>query len=84
MSLVGPRPEQIHLAEKFNKAIPEYHLRHLVRPGITGWAQINVGDETTIENTRKKLTYDLYYIRNRSIFFDIKILFKTILFVIRQ
>lgn len=84
MSLVGPRPEQIKYVNYFNSEVEGYHLRHSVRPGITGWAQINTGNEITLENTRLKLEYDLFYIRNRSILFDLKIIFKTIYFIFKK
>jgi lipopolysaccharide/colanic/teichoic acid biosynthesis glycosyltransferase len=75
MSLVGPRPERPIYVEQFKTKIPAYMLRHRVKGGITGWAQVNGwrGD-TSIE---KRLEYDLYYIRNWSLWFDLKILFLT-------
>ena len=75
MSLVGPRPERPIYVEQFKAKIPAYMLRHRVKGGITGWAQVNGwrGD-TSIE---KRLEYDLYYIRNWSLWFDLKILFLT-------
>jgi Undecaprenyl-phosphate glucose phosphotransferase len=75
MSLVGPRPERPIYVEEFKQEIPAYMLRHKMKAGITGWAQVNGwrGD-TSIE---KRIEYDLYYIRNWSIWFDIKILFLT-------
>lgn len=76
MSLVGPRPERPYFVKKFSAELPEYPLRHTVLPGVTGWAQIQGwrGD-TSIE---KRLECDLFYIQNRSIRLDIKILFKTL------
>ena len=76
MSLVGPRPERPFFVEKFRKEIPRYMVKHQVRPGLTGWAQVNgYRGDTSI---RKRIDCDLYYIENWSIGFDIKILFLTI------
>ncbi|WP_099190556.1 undecaprenyl-phosphate glucose phosphotransferase [Tepidibacter mesophilus] len=76
MSLIGPRPERPYFVDKFKEEIPKYMIKHQVRPGITGWAQISGwrGD-TSIE---KRIEYDLYYIENWNIIFDIKILFYTV------
>ncbi len=76
MSLVGPRPERPQFVEKFKEQIPRYMVKHQVRPGITGWAQINgYRGDTSI---RKRIDYDIYYIENWSMFFDFKILLGTI------
>jgi len=76
MSLVGPRPEQVGYVKQFKEEIPKYMVKHRVRPGITGWAQVNgLRGDTSIEERIKK---DIYYIENWSIGFDIKILFMTI------
>lgn len=77
MSLVGPRAERPELVEHFDKHIPFYRARLLVKPGITGWAQINFGYAANIEETTIKLEYDLYYIKNRNLFLDILILLRT-------
>lgn len=82
MSLVGPRPEQTHLVEALRAEIPFYDERHLVRPGITGWAQINNTYAATIAETEEKLQYDLYYIKHRSFLFDLEIMLKTIYYVL--
>ena len=75
MSLIGPRPERPLFVEKFKEEIPRYMIKHQVRPGITGWAQVNgYRGDTSI---RKRVEYDLYYIENWSITFDLKILFLT-------
>ena len=75
MSLVGPRPERPQFVEKFREEIPRYMIKHQVRPGMTGWAQINgYRGDTSI---RKRIEYDIYYIENWSMSFDIKILFLT-------
>jgi len=78
MSLIGPRPEAISLVEKYIEAIPYYLERHMVSPGITGWAQINYRYASTIEDTRQKLMYDFYYIKNRSPMLDTVIFLRTI------
>lgn len=76
MSLVGPRPERPQYVEKFKEEIPRYMVKHQVRPGLTGWAQINgYRGDTSI---RKRIEYDIYYIENWSLEFDIKIMFLTI------
>ncbi|MCQ2542291.1 MAG: undecaprenyl-phosphate glucose phosphotransferase [Lachnospiraceae bacterium] len=76
MSLIGPRPERPQFVEKFKEEIPRYMIKHQVRPGVTGWAQINGYRGNT--SIRKRIEYDLYYIENWTVFFDIKILFLTI------
>ena len=76
MSLVGPRPERPQFVEKFKDEIPRYMIKHQVRPGLTGWAQVNgYRGDTSI---RKRVEYDLYYIENWTLAFDIKIMFLTI------
>jgi Undecaprenyl-phosphate glucose phosphotransferase len=76
MSLVGPRPERPVFIEAFRRQIPRYHLRHKVKAGLTGWAQVNgLRGQTSIE---KRIEYDLYYIENWSILLDIKILVRTV------
>jgi sugar transferase (PEP-CTERM system associated) len=77
MSFVGPRPERPFFVAELDKAIPYYAERHWVRPGITGWAQINFPYGASTEDARHKLTYDLYYVKNRSIFLDALILLQT-------
>ncbi len=78
MSLVGPRAERPQMVEHFQKEIPFYRARLLVKPGITGWAQINYGYAGTVNETAIKLEYDLYYIEHRNLFMDISILLRTI------
>jgi sugar transferase (PEP-CTERM system associated) len=77
MSFIGPRPERPFFVAELTKAIPYYAERHWVRPGITGWAQINFPYGASTEDARRKLTYDLYYVKNRSIFLDALILLQT-------
>ena len=83
MSLVGPRPERPYFVTEFSKTIPTFPLRHLVPVGLTGWAQIN-GRSVLTQNPHHKLRYDLYYIKNWSLIFDIKILIKTFFVVLRR
>jgi exopolysaccharide biosynthesis polyprenyl glycosylphosphotransferase len=78
MSLVGPRPERPEFVEELKKQIPYYSLRHLVKPGLTGWAQVNYPYASSMEGSREKLEFDLYYVANQSLFLDLKILLKTV------
>jgi exopolysaccharide biosynthesis polyprenyl glycosylphosphotransferase len=78
MSFIGPRPERPEFNVMLEKEIPYYQLRHLVRPGITGWAQVQYPYGASVEDAIEKLQYDLYYIKNYSFFLDIKILLKTV------
>lgn len=80
MSLVGPRPEQPNLVEDLKHQVPFYDERHLVKPGITGWAQLNIY-AGSLEETKLKLQYDLYYIKHRSFLFDLEIILKTIYYI---
>ena len=78
MSLVGPRPEVVPLTMWYEREIPFYHYRHIIKPGITGWAQVNQGHVAGVDDIKMKLQYDFYYIRNFSIWLDILIVMKTI------
>jgi sugar transferase (PEP-CTERM system associated) len=78
MSLVGPRPERPEFVKELDVLVPYYCVRHTVTPGITGWAQINYPYGATIEESSRKLEYDLYYVKNMSIVLDLQILLKTI------
>ncbi len=80
VSLVGPRPEQVGIAEQLRQAIPFYDERHIVKPGITGWAQLHTY-AASVEETKLKLQYDLYYVKHRSILFDLEIIAKTLYYV---
>jgi sugar transferase (PEP-CTERM system associated) len=82
MGFVGPRPERPEFVEWLSREIPYYNLRHLVRPGITGWAQISYQYGASLEEAREKLQYDLYYIKNISMAFDLFIIFQTIKIVL--
>lgn len=77
ISLVGPRPERPEFVEKLEKEIPHYNLRHIVKPGFTGWAQIKFKYARSIMESFEKFQYDLYYIKNRSLLLDLRILLKT-------
>ncbi len=84
MSFVGPRPERPFFVQKLEHIIPYYRLRHSVRPGLTGWAQVNYQYGASVEDALEKLKYDLFYIQHVSLFLDIKILLKTIRIVLTR
>ncbi|HMU89457.1 MAG TPA: TIGR03013 family PEP-CTERM/XrtA system glycosyltransferase [Pseudomonadales bacterium] len=77
MSFVGPRPERPEFVSQFGEEIPHYHSRHRVKPGVTGWAQINYPYGDSAEDARQKLQYDLYYVKNNSLMLDFLILIRT-------
>lgn len=77
MSFVGPRPERPHFVKELAKEVPYYQSRHTVKPGITGWAQIRYPYGATVDDAIQKLQYDLYYVKNRTLFLDLIILFQT-------
>ena len=78
MSLIGPRPERPEFEELLDKQIPYYKLKHLIKPGLSGWAQVNYPYGASIKDSSYKLSYDLYYLKHRSVLLDLKIIFKTI------
>lgn len=78
MSLIGPRPERPHFVRELSQLLPFYETRHIVKPGLTGWAQVKTRYGSSIDDSLLKLQYDLYYIKHRSFFLDINILIKTI------
>ena len=78
MSLIGPRPERPEIEEKFLKNIPFYNYRNILKPGLSGWAQVNYSYGASVFDSTQKLSYDIYYIINFSFFLDLLILFKTI------
>ena len=78
MSLVGPRPERPELEESIMKQVPHWKCRSLIKPGLTGWAQIRFQYAGDLESTEEKLSYDLYYVKNSSIFFDLEIILSTL------
>jgi putative colanic acid biosynthesis UDP-glucose lipid carrier transferase len=85
MSFVGPRPHAVAHNEAYRKLISGYMMRHKIRPGMTGWAQIHGlrGETSTVEQMRLRVQYDLDYLRHWSLWLDLKILFKTALIVVR-
>jgi lipopolysaccharide/colanic/teichoic acid biosynthesis glycosyltransferase len=78
MSLIGPRPERPEFVEELARAIPFYRARHAVRPGVTGWAQVQYHYGNSAEDARVKLEYDLYYIKYLGALLDLQILIKTL------
>ena len=82
LALVGPRPEQVPIVERLERQIPFYGVRHTVRPGLTGWAQVNLGYSGSLEGARAKLQRDLYYVKHRSLRLDLLILWLTLKAVI--
>lgn len=83
MSLIGPRPERPDIENILEKRIPNYRLRHWIRPGLSGWAQVNMPYAASISDSELKLSYDLFYLRNASTWLDLLILFKTIKIVLK-
>jgi exopolysaccharide biosynthesis polyprenyl glycosylphosphotransferase len=84
MSFIGPRPERPEFIAKLEKEIPYYELRHLIKPGITGWAQVMYPYGSSVEDARQKLQYDLYYIKNYTLLLDFVILLRTLRIIIWQ
>jgi len=78
MSLIGPRPERPEFVDQLGEQIPFYLQRHLVKPGLTGWAQINYPYGASVEDAYNKLTFDFYYIKNASIGLDLQVFLRTI------
>jgi len=77
MSLVGPRPERPEFVEELKKKIPYYSLRHFMKPGITGWAQVNFPYASSLKDSQEKMEYDLYYVYHMNLLFDVRILLRT-------
>jgi exopolysaccharide biosynthesis polyprenyl glycosylphosphotransferase len=84
MDFVGPRPERPEFVPMLEAAMPFYYLRHLIRPGLTGWAQVRYGYGATMAENREKLEYDLYYIKHMSLGLDLLIMFETIKTIVRR
>ncbi len=84
ISFVGPRPERPEFVNQLKNEIPYYDIRHIIKPGLTGWAQINYPASTSVEEAKEKFKYDLYYIKNRNFFMDLGIILKTIKLIFRQ
>jgi len=78
MSIIGPRPERPYFVKELSQIIPFYETRHIIKPGLSGWAQVNSRYGSSVEDSLEKLQYDLYYIKHRSFFLDINILVKTV------
>ncbi|MGZ5140657.1 MAG: sugar transferase [Burkholderiales bacterium] len=78
MNIVGPRPERPTIFAELRQNIPQYHMRQRVRPGITGWAQVNQAYDACLDDVRRKVSYDLEYIQRRSVFEDLRIMSMTI------
>jgi lipopolysaccharide/colanic/teichoic acid biosynthesis glycosyltransferase len=78
MSFIGPRPERPFFVKQLREQIPYYDLRHRVPPGITGWAQVNYPYGATVEDARRKLAYDLYYLKRSDLILDLVILLQTV------
>jgi sugar transferase (PEP-CTERM system associated) len=78
MSLVGPRPERPYFVDQLTQQIPYFAVRHSVKPGVTGWAQVRYQYGATVEDSQEKLQYDLYYVKNHSLFLDLVVLFETV------
>lgn len=84
MSFVGPRPERPFFVEQLSEQVPYYDIRHYVKPGITGWAQVRMDYGASVEEAMEKLEYDLFYVKNHSLFLDCMVLFETIQVVLRK
>ncbi len=82
MSLVGPRPERQFFVDQLTNEIPFYAVRHSVKPGLTGWAQVRYHYGATVEDSAEKLQYDLYYVKNHSLLLDLIIMFETVVVVL--
>jgi len=84
ISLVGPRPERPEFVSQLEKEVPHYHLRHIIKPGFTGWAQIKFRYGRSVMDSFEKFQYDLYYLKNRSLILDLRILLKTFELLLRR
>ena len=84
MDFVGPRPERPEFVSLLAKELPYYNLRHMIRPGLTGWAQVRYGYGATIEQSRHKLEFDLYYLKHMSFGLDLMIIFETVKTILRR
>jgi lipopolysaccharide/colanic/teichoic acid biosynthesis glycosyltransferase len=78
LALVGPRPEQVPIVERLDQELPHYNARHCIRPGLTGWAQVNLGYGGSVDGTIAKLQRDLYYVKHQSLRLDALIIWLTL------
>ena len=78
MGIIGPRPERPFFVNELSRIIPFYETRHIIKPGLTGWAQVKTRYGSSVDDSLTKLQYDLYYIKHRSIFLDLNIIVKTL------
>ena len=83
MALIGPRPERPFFVRQLSQTLPYYDIRHAVKPGITGWAQVSFRYGASLEDAKRKLSYDLYYVKHRSFALDLLIVLKTIGVIMR-
>jgi len=79
LSFIGPRPEQVNITKELSEKIPFFNIRHIIQPGITGWAQVNYRYARSLEESKIKFEYDLFYLKNRNLFLDLLIFIRTIL-----
>jgi len=82
MSIIGPRPERPEFVRELERHIPFYNERHLVKPGLTGWAQVKFHYGASMSDSFKKLQYDFFYVKNRSVILDLAIMLKTVNIVV--
>ena len=82
MSLVGPRPERPFFVDQLTQSIPFYAARHSIKPGLTGWAQVRYHYGATLDDAANKLQFDLYYVKNHTLFLDLVVLFETVVVVV--
>jgi exopolysaccharide biosynthesis polyprenyl glycosylphosphotransferase len=78
MSMVGPRPERPYFVEQLTREIPYYAVRHSVKPGVTGWAQVRCDYGASVDESKTKLQFDLYYVKNHSLFLDLMVMLETV------
>ena len=83
MAIIGPRPERPEFVSELTQKMPYYALRHLIKPGISGWAQVHNAYYGTIEENLRKLEYDLFYIKNRGLTLDVSIILRTVNTILR-
>ena len=77
IAFIGPRPERLEFVKRLEKEVPHYSLRHVIKPGFTGWAQIKFRYGRSIMDSKEKFEYDLYYLKNRNLLIDLEVSLKT-------